>query len=212
MIIYVGNKATERDTLDFLTDMLADGYTFSGITMGCAKLKYTGHHDRSSKIGVMSKEDYDKLPDEDKSSFKYIDEYSGNVFYQTKKSIGDNNFYRNKKEEKERNISNFLIGGLVGIAVIAIVVKVISSMDTQSIFETISEIFLQPVVILLVFLPALIWLLAWVVYKLKISAYVSEDSRENRKKMRKSKLIFNTIMQFASFIIQMGIALAPLLY
>lgn len=110
MIIYLGNKATERDTLDFLTDMLADGYSFRGLNMGYGKLKYTGHHDRSNKIGVMSKDDYDKLSEQEKKDFKYIDETGENVFYQTKKTIGDNNFYRNKKEEKERNPSNYIIG------------------------------------------------------------------------------------------------------
>lgn len=212
MIIYLGNKATERDTLDFLTDMLADGYSFRGLTMGYGKLKYTGHHDRSNKIGVMSKDDYSKLSEQEKRDFKYIDETGDNVFYQTKKTTGDNNFYRNKKEEKERNSSNYIVGGLVVLAAIVVIVKVILSMDTQSIFKTLAEIFLQPVVFFVVFLPALIWILAWIAYKLIIKAIEAEDNRENRKKARKIKLVYNTVMQIASFLIQIGVALAPLLH
>ena len=79
-------------------------------------------------------------------TFKYIDETGENVFYQTKKTIGDNNFYRNKKEEKERNPSNYIIGGLVVLAVMAVIVKVLLSMDTQGVFKTLGEIFLQPIV------------------------------------------------------------------
>ena len=37
--------------------------------MGYGKLKYTGHHDRSNKIGVMSKDDYDKLSEQEKKDF-----------------------------------------------------------------------------------------------------------------------------------------------
>ena len=212
MIIYLGNKAADRDSLDFLTDMLTDGYSFGGISWGWAKLKYTGHHDRSSKIGVMSKDDYEKMTENEKADFKYIDEYGGNVFYKTKKSIGDNNFYRNRREEKERNPSNYIIGGLAAVAVLVIVAKVILSLDTQSMLTTLGEIFLQPIVFFSVFLPALIWLLAWIVHKLKIKTYEAEDSRESQKKARKSKLIYNTVMQFASVLIQLGIALAPLIH
>mgnify|MGYP000316187903 CR=1 FL=1 len=212
MIIYLGNKATERDSLDFLTDMLADGYSFEGISWSCAKLKYTGHHDRSSKIGVMSKDDYDRLTEREKADFKYVDEAGGNVFYKTKKSIGDNNFYRNRREEKERNPSNYIIGGLVAIAVIVIIAKVILSLDTQSVLTTLGEIFLQPIVFFMVLLPALIMILAWIVYKLKVSAYEADDTRESRKKARKAKLVYHTVIQFAIFVVQIGIALAPLLH
>ncbi len=212
MIIYLGNKATERDTLDFLTDMLADGYSFRGLNMGYGKLKYTGHHDRSNKIGVMSKDDYDKLSEQEKKDFKYIDETGENVFYQTKKTIGDNKFYRNKKEETERNPSNYIIGGLVVLAVMAVIVKVLLSMDTQGVFKTLGEIFLQPIVFFMVFLPALIWILAWIAHKLIIKTIEADDNRENRKKARKTKLLYNTVMQIAAFLIQIGVALAPLLH
>lgn len=210
MIIYLGNKATERDTLDFLTNMLSDGYIFRGITMGYAKLKYTGHHDRSSKISVMSKEDYDKLSEVEKKTFQYIDETGGNVFYKTKKSIGDNNFYRNKKEEKERNPSNYIVGGLVGIAALLIIIKIVTSIDTQSIWVTLGKIFLHPLVLLMVLLPGLLWFGAWIVHKVRIRGFEAEDSRESRKKARKAKLQYNTVMQFASLLIQLGIAATPL--
>lgn len=212
MIIYLGDKAADRNTLDFLTDMLAEGYTFDGITMGYGKLKHTGHSDRSSKIGVMSKDDYDKLSENERTAFQYIDKFGGNVFYRTKKSIGDNSFYRNKEEKKERNPSNYIIGGLVVIAAIVVIVKIISVMDTQSMWTTLCEIFLQPIVFFFVFIPALIWLCAWVIHRLKRKALEEEDSRESRKQMRKSKMIYNTVMQIAALIIQLGIAAAPLIH
>lgn len=212
MIIYLGDKATDQDTLNFLTDMLEEGYEFHGMTFGYANLKYTGRHNRSSKIGVMSKEDYDKLTEKEKSEFKYIDETGGNVLYQTRKSMGDNNFYRNKIEKKEHNPSKYIIGGLALIALLVIIVKVVSSMDTQSIWATLGEIFLQPIVVFMVLLPALLWILAAILHKLKMRSYEEEDSRENRRKARKSKMVYNTLVQFASTIIQLGIAIAPLIY
>lgn len=212
MIIYLGDKATERESLDFLTDMLTDGYEFYGITMGYAKLKYSGHHNRSSKIGVMSKDDYDKLTEKEKTEFKYIDESGGNVFYQTRKSIGDNNFYRNKEEKTGRNPSAYIIGGLVLIAVFVVIIKVVSSMDTQSVWTTLGEIFLQPVVFFCVLIPAVIWALAFIFHKMKVRSYEAEDSRESRKKARKSKVIYNTVMQVTSTVIQLGIAIAPLIH
>lgn len=212
MIVYLGNKATDQDTLEFLTDMLTEGYEFRGITLSYASLKYTGHHNRSSKIGVMSKDDYDKLSEKEKADFKYIDESGGNVFYQTRKSIGDNNFYRNKKEKKERNPSNYIIGGLVLIAVFVVIIKVVSSMDTQSVWATLGEIFLQPIVLFCVLIPAVIWALAFIFHKMKVRSYEAEDSRESRKKARKSKVIYNTVMQVTSTVIQLGIAIAPLIH
>ena len=211
MIIYLGNKATERDTLEFLTDMTADGYSFEKITWGYAKLKYTGRHDHSTKICVMSKEDYDKLTENEKADFKYIDETGGNVFYKTKKTMVDNSFYLHKKKEKEKNPSNYILGGLAAVAVIAIITEVVRSLDTQSVLSTLKEIFLQPIVFFMVFLPALFWILIWIVHKLRIRAYESEESREGRKKIRKSKLVYNTVMNCISIVIQLGVALAPLL-
>ena len=165
---------------------------------------------RLSKIdNTNTKDDYDKLSEQEKKDFKYIDETGENVFYQTKKTIGDNNFYRNKKEEKERNPSNYIIGGLV---VMAVIVKVLLSMDTQGVFKTLGEIFLQPIVFFMVFLPALIWILAWIAHKLIIKTIEADDNRENRKKARKTKLLYNTVMQIAAFLIQIGVALAPLLH
>ena len=85
------------------------------------------------------------------------------------------------------------------------------SMDTQGVFKTLGEIFCSRS-FFMVFLPALIWILAWIAHKLIIKTIEADDNRENRKKARKTKLLYNTVMQIAAFLIQIGVALTPLLH